>query len=128
MPQASKVVKGWIWWAEPDACPVCSAEHGSEHTVDEILISHPCCRCTMVPQTLSWADLGFDVPDGRPSRGGPERFAGLSEERKLTILGRARLDAYNAGLITLQDLVRETHHPRWGPGKRTATLKELHLV
>lgn len=122
----SPVVKGWIWYAEPNACPVCSAEHGSEHTNDESLDSHPACRCSMMPQTVSWSELGFNIPDGRPSiQPGPERFAALPEGDKLAILGKARLDAYNAGEITLPEMVRETHSARWGDGKRTATLAEL---
>lgn len=123
-------VRGWIWAAEANACPVCSAEAGSEHSTDEVLVSHPCCRCTMIPKTLSWAELGFDgIPDGRPVfDSAEERFVGLSADDQLAALGRARLDAYNAGKITLQEMVRETRHPRWGAGKRTATLKELGLV
>jgi len=127
--ERSPAVKGWLWWAEVNACPVCSAEHGSEHDLSETLDSHPSCRCTMLPVTLSWRELGYDLPDGRPAlQSGSERFAGLAEADKLAIVGRARLDAYNAGEITLQDMVRETRHPRWGAGKRVATLRELELV
>lgn len=125
----SQVVKGWVWMAEATACPICNAEHGSEHTLDEVLASHPACRCTMVPKTLSWKELGFDAPDRRPEiEPGAERFAGLSEGDKLAVLGRSRLDAYNAGKISLEDMVRTTQSERWGPGKRLATLKELSLV
>lgn len=125
--RSSPAVAGWIWIAQATACPVCQAEHGSEHTLDETLDSHPACRCTAMPKTLSWAELGYPgIADGRPSiQPGPERFAALPEADKLAVLGRARLDAYNAGEITLHDMVRETHSERWGAGKRTATLAEL---
>jgi hypothetical protein len=120
-------VKGWIWIAEVNACPVCSAEHGSEHGLDETLDSHPGCRCSMMPVTLSWADLGFpNVPETRPTiEPGADRFAKLPEADKLLILGRARLEAYNAGEITLADMVRDTRSARWGAGKRMASLDEL---
>lgn len=125
--RASPAVKGWTWYAEATACPVCAAEHGGEHTNDESLASHPACRCTMVPRTLSWAEMGFGgIPDNRLQiQPGPERFAALPEADRLATLGRARFDAYERGEITLQDMVRDTHSERWGAGKRAATLAEL---
>lgn len=127
--KASAVVKGWTWLALLDArtCPACAAMNGTEHTDDETLESHPNCRCTAAPRTLSWADLGIKgVPDTRPPVLTPtQRFAALPEADQLAILGRRRLDAYNAGEITLEDMVRETHSPRWGGGRRAATLTEL---
>lgn len=122
----SEVVTGWIWIAEVNGCPVCTAEHGSEHSTEESLDSHPGCRCTAMPKTKSWRELGFELPDSRPTiQSGPERFAELPEADKLAVLGRARLDAYNAGEITLADMVKQTTSARWGEGKRTATLAEL---
>jgi SPP1 gp7 family putative phage head morphogenesis protein len=123
----SPVVDSWIWMAETNACPVCSAEHGSEHSLDESLDSHPGCRCCAMPKTKSWAELGFNgIPDSRPSiQPGPERFAALPEGDRLAILGRSRFDAYERGEITLQDMIRETKSARWGAGKRTASLQEL---
>ncbi len=124
--RASETVIGWIWIAEVNGCPVCTAEHGSEHTLDESLDSHPGCRCTAMPKTKSWRELGFNLPDSRPTvQPGPERFDSLPEADKLAVLGRARLDAYNAGEITLADMVKQTTSARWGEGKRTATLHEL---
>lgn len=125
----SRVVRGWSWWANLDTrtCSLCWAMHGTEHDVSEDQDSHPCCRCTQLPLTRSWAELGFrSVPDGRPAVAtGEQRFATLSAEDKLAILGRSRLDAYNAGLITLEDLVRPTASSRWGRGIRQANLAEL---
>lgn len=126
--RASKVVDGWTWHADLSGrtCPACLAMHGTRHSADEDMASHPNCRCTQLPQTKSWADLGFDVPDGRQAiQTGAERLAQMSEADQLAILGRRRLDAYNAGEITLDDLVRKTHHREWGAGRRTATLAEL---
>lgn len=125
--QRANVVTGWTWYAETNACPVCCCEHGSEHTPDETLESHPGCRCSMVPMTKSWAELGYDgIPDRRLEiESGADRFAGLPEAEKLAVLGRARLNAYNAGEITLADMVRQTKSARWGSGKRVASLAEL---
>lgn len=124
----SPVVTDWTWYAQLDTrtCAICWAEHGTQHSDEETLDSHVCCRCSQMPRTKSWRDLGIDLPDNRPSiQPGPERFAALSEGDKLAILGRRRLDAYNRGEISLSDMVRDTEHRRWGTGKRKATLVEL---
>lgn len=122
------IVQQWQWNSAKDArtCPVCWAQDGTRHPLDLPMRSHPQCRCARVPLTPSWAELGFDgIPDGRPRLAdGATVFARLPEGDKLAILGRAKLDAYNAGLITLQDLVKPTYSPRWGHGARVASLAE----
>lgn len=127
--ERSGVVEGWVWHTALDdrTCSLCWEMHGSFHSMSESLSSHVNCRCAEVPRTKSWNELGFDgVPDGRQTiESGADIFDGLPEADKLAILGRSRLEAYNAGQITLSDLVRETNHPRWGKGLRQATLSEL---
>jgi SPP1 gp7 family putative phage head morphogenesis protein len=122
------IVQTWRWQCARDArtCPACWAMDGSEHPIDEPLQSHPQCRCGRIPNTRSWSDLGFpNIPDRRPAvTSGAQVFDQLDEADKLAVLGRARLDAYNAGRITLADLVRDTHSDRWGPGIRVATVQE----
>jgi SPP1 gp7 family putative phage head morphogenesis protein len=131
MYRKSSVVDGWTWHADLSGrtCPACLAMHGTRHATDETLDSHLNCRCTMLPETKRWADLGFDIPDGRqPIQTGAERLAAMGEADQLAILGRRRLDAYNAGEITLDDLVRTTRHQEWGTGRRAATLTEIGLA
>lgn len=127
--RSSPAVAKWRWQAALDTrtCPMCWAMSGTEHPLSEPLASHPNCRCSAVPVTTSWEELGFEgIPDRRPTLPvGSEAFAALSEGDKLAILGQRRLDAYEAGDITLEDLVRPTHSRRWGKGRRTATLIEL---
>jgi SPP1 gp7 family putative phage head morphogenesis protein len=124
----TNVVKTWTWLSAKDrrTCASCWAQDGSEHPLDEQMATHPCCRCSKVPQTLSWAELGFPgIPDNRPVLPtGPEVFERLPEGDKLAILGPGKLDALNSGQATLQDLVRRTHSRRWGNGSREATLAE----
>jgi SPP1 gp7 family putative phage head morphogenesis protein len=85
------------------------------------------CRCAQSPNTPSWESLGFvGIPDRRPPQLTPEqRFAALPEGQRLAILGRARLAAYEAGQITLAEMVRTTDSRRWGRGRRASTLTEL---
>jgi SPP1 gp7 family putative phage head morphogenesis protein len=124
----TKVVKTWTWLCAKDrrTCASCWAQDGTEHPLDEVMATHPQCRCSKVPTTLSWADLGFPgIKDARPViPTGPDAFEQLPDADKLAVLGRAKLDAYNNGDITLQDLVHPTRSPRWGNGSREATLRE----
>lgn len=127
--RSSQVVRGWIWFAQPDArtCAVCWAQHGSEHPDDEPMGSHPQCRCAMLPRTVSWAELGYTgIPDRRPGiTAGPTLFARLARADQLEVLGPGKFDAYKAGALGLEDLVRPTQSGRWGPGLREASLREL---
>lgn len=124
----TSVVKSWVWQSAKDrrTCAACWAQDGTEHPIDEPMASHPCCRCGRRPVSLSWEELGFSgIKDTRPPvTSGPAAFERLPQADKLAILGRAKLDAYNAGDITLQDLVHHTHSPRWGAGAREASLRE----
>jgi SPP1 gp7 family putative phage head morphogenesis protein len=123
------VVQKWTWSCAKDrrTCAACWAMDGTEHDLGEPMGSHPQCRCAKVPKTLSWEELGFrGIPDSRPQLvTGPDAFERLPEADQLAILGRARLDAYNAGDITLADLVQHTHSPRWGYGIRVKPARSI---
>lgn len=128
----SGLVQAWVWHATRSerTCPVCLAMHGTAHSLDEQLSSHPNCRCVQVPKTASWEELGFKgTPDTRPTiQTGEELFDQMDDGDRLAILGRQRLDAYEAGNLTLKDMVRPTQDPVWGPGLRQASLRELLLA
>lgn len=123
------VVQGWTWVAALDTrtCPACWAMHGTAHPADATMDTHPNCRCTMAPKTLSWAELGFDdIDDARPEfEPGDVVFARLSKGDQFAILGRRRFDAYERGDVTLAQMVRPTVSARWGNGMRAATAWEL---
>ena len=53
----SDVVKGWTWLAAAGACDYCEGMNGSHHDLSETLESHPNCRCTMQPDTVSYEDI-----------------------------------------------------------------------
>lgn len=122
------IVERWRWSCAKDTrtCAACWAQDGTVHPVEEPMGSHPQCRCGRIPVTPSWAELGIAgiVDDRAEIPTGAEVFATLPEADKLAILGRAKLEAYNAGRITLADLVAHTHSERWGDGVRVASLAE----
>jgi SPP1 gp7 family putative phage head morphogenesis protein len=125
----TRIVQTWTWLATLDktTCPACAAMNGTIHSVSEELHSHPNCRCAQSPNTPSWSELGFSgIPDRRPPQLTPtQRFTALPEGDQLAILGQRRLAAYEAGEITLAEMVRKTESRRWGPGRRASTLHEL---
>lgn len=123
------VVKGWRWSASLDnrTCPVCWAQHGSFHTLEESFASHPACRCAMVPETKTWAELGLPTITNEPTpmEQGSDVFRRQSEDVQLAVLGPAKFAAYRAGAFDLPDLVRPTYSPRWGAGVAERSLVSL---
>lgn len=95
------VLGGWTWLAKLDSrtCPSCWAQHGSVHHVDEQgPDDHQQGRCTAMPTTKSWADLGLDIeepPSLLPDAG--EQFAALPRPEQLQILGPKRHAAWERG-------------------------------
>ena len=117
---ASDVVKGWVWKANLDSgtCPVCIAMGGTEHPTSELLDGHPACRCSMVPLTKTWSELGFgtgefDHPAALDVPNGEDWFRTLSAEQQHRILGPGRAKLYNNG-TPLSSMVQQTHSPLWG--------------
>ena len=99
--QHADVLGGWTWVSALDArtCPSCWAMHGSVHAVDVFgPDDHQQGRCTAMPTTKSWAELGIDVeepPSLLPSA--TDRFEQLDEDTQRSILGQRRFDAWQGG-------------------------------
>ena len=99
--QHADVLGGWTWISALDVrtCPSCWAMHGSVHPVEDFgPDDHQQGRCTAMPTTKSWADLGIDVeepPSLLPTAG--DRFDELDEDTQRAILGTRRFDAWQAG-------------------------------
>ena len=125
------LIDGWIWRAAltPTTCPVCWAMPRTEHPLDEPMGLHPACRCTMVPKTKTWEELGFDVPKRfeRSARitPGPDECRKLDAEIQRKILGPARFDAYKSGEIDLPDLVEVSESNEWGVTRALKSRREL---
>lgn len=120
----SDVVTGWVWLATLSnrTCPSCIAQHGSKHKLAEPgPLDHHQGRCTRMPLTKTWADLGLDIPEPPPAIPDARRwFDRLPEAEKRKILGPARYDAYRAGRFPISDWSVRRSTPGWRDSMHTA--------
>lgn len=123
----SDVVTGWRWRCSRSTrtCAACWAMDGQVFPLDEPFASHPNCRCTPMPVTKSWAELGFtgipDLPEPEP---GHAVFALLSESEQREVLGPGRLALYKSG-TPLSAFVEKTQSKVWGPGRQVRALRDM---
>lgn len=121
-------IKGWVWHCALDSrcCCACVSMHGQVFNVEEKLNGHPNCRCTMVPKTASWEELGFtNIPDTNPViEEGSEWFNKQPESVQKAILGPGKLNLYRGNRITLADTVIIKVNPVWGSVRTEASITE----
>jgi SPP1 gp7 family putative phage head morphogenesis protein len=96
------VLAGWSWHCELStrSCPACISMDGTVFPVDAAgPDDHVNGRCSAVPITRSWADLGISDMVEPPSALVPavDRFAAMPEADQRSILGPARYEAWRAG-------------------------------
>lgn len=123
------VTKAWQWSATLDdrTCPVCVYMDGQIFSLDTPFATHPDCRCSPIPVTKSFKELGINIPDHKPNTGlhGEEWFRSISKERQFKILGKKKFQLYESHQITLGDLTHEFDHPRYGPSREEYSIKDL---
>lgn len=122
------VLTGWRWTASYSArtCAACFAMDGTEHSNNESFASHPNCRCTPVPITRSWRDLG--IPIDEPAREYSDAEAWIRSQPVSVqegIFGKEGYAAFRDRKVTLQDFVGEKIHPRWGTTRYVRPIGEI---
>lgn len=122
-------VTGWLWGATLDqrTCPSCWSQHGSVHAPDEPGPSdHPQGRCSRIPQTVTWAELGLDIPEP-PSllADGEQTFNNLPREQQLAIMGPERLGLLDSGQVAWSDLSMTKHAAGWRDSQVVTPVKVL---
>jgi len=113
--------------ADSRTCVSCWALHGTLSTTAEIMPSHPQCRCVMLPNLRSWAEITGDmsIPDERETMAsGAELFSMLPESDQAEILGPSRFELYRAG-ASLESFSATENDPQWGPTTRVKPLAEV---
>lgn len=123
------VLEGWMRVCAGDArtCMVCFALHGTIHATDEIMPSHPNCRCAMVPipKPLSEISGDPDAPDVRPTIPTREAlFATLDEDDQREVLGKSRYELWRNGM-SLSRFGAVEMDPVWGPTAVPVKLVDL---
>lgn len=115
--KSNSMIKGWIWYATLDhrTCGSCLAMAGTEHPSSESgPHDHQQGRCTAIPLTKSWADLGLDIPEPKPiTQDGEAWFNRQSEKVQHGIVGPARLKALQDGKIEFSDLAVRRSNVGW---------------
>lgn len=122
------IVAGWIWHSALDerTCLSCVTMHGTFFPSSEVFASHPACRCSPIPKTRSFAELGFsDIPetaiDVPP---GSDWFWSQPEHIQVRMAGPAKFAALKTGALSLDDLVGFRVDKKWGPVRWERSLKD----
>lgn len=128
----SDIIKEWQWYCSLEArtCPVCWSMHGRKFPLKTKMATHPNCRCTMLPVTKSFEELGIPgvrVPteDRRLTTPGDVLFMELPAADKIKVLGPAGYRAYEAGALDLEDYVGEAWSPVWGATRYQKSLSSI---
>lgn len=125
----SHVVKGWLWYAQLDdrVCLSCVNQHGSEHPLSEILADHHRGRCTPLPITRTYAELGIDgdEPKRLSVKRGEDWFRGLPALRQRGMMGPAMYAAWRDQAFDFSQLSRVYNDKIYGRMIRQASLKEI---
>lgn len=116
----SDSVKEWEWYTNLDTktCIACIAMHGRRFPISQPgPEGHPNCRCTRLPVSRPWAELGLpgvsgpDFPQADPEAW----FSSLPETDQRSILGPARYSAWAAGRYPIRDWAVRRENPEWRP-------------
>jgi hypothetical protein len=112
-------------------CPVCIALDGQEFSLDTPFATHPNCRCSPIPITYTFEELGMgylNLEEPKPpymGKRGEDWFKSQSEAKKEKILGKTKYALYRQGRFKLGDLVQDFVHPVYGPSRQERSLKSL---
>lgn len=126
----AELLAGWVWLAKLNerTCASCWAKHGTVYPLDEPgPLDYQSGRCSRMPKTKTWAELGFEgidepddfVPDARAT------FDALPRETKLAILGPARLRMLEDGEIDWADLSARRTTDGWRDSYGVTTVSDL---
>ncbi len=111
------VLAGWRWMCafSSRTCPACLDMNGRLFPIDEPgPDDHPAGRCTAVPVTRSWRDLGIDADE--PEGEFPDAQAWFERQTpkvQQQIMGADRLQALNSGRLQWGQIAVARQNPGW---------------
>jgi hypothetical protein len=104
----------------------CISQHGSEHPLGERLNDHHNGRCAPLPKTISFADLGLNIPERRaPVQRGEVWFEAQPEALQREMMGGATFRAWKDGQVNFADLSQPYDDEIYGELLRQASLKDI---
>jgi len=123
----SAVVKGWERHSAKDAevCIACLALDGKKYETQQPIDEHINGRCAMLPVTITYEDLGLDVPETQERvETGREWFENQPNSVQRQMMGRSRYDAWKSGVLDMEDMVHINHSVAWGDTAVVGTLAQ----
>jgi len=123
----SHVVKGWQRHAAADdrTCMACLVLDGKQYDLDEPMEDHVSGRCSLLPRTVSYRELGIDVdePDFKRELAS-DWFQRQDEATQRKMMGTL-YDPWKAGDFKLEDIPKQVKDKTWGNSWVPKSLKEL---
>jgi hypothetical protein len=86
------------------------------------IITH---NCALIPETVSYKDLGIDIPDDPMPPTARDWFNEQGPVTQQRMLGKGRYDSWKAGEFQLEEMAKVVHDDVWGDSAVTKPLKEL---
>jgi SPP1 gp7 family putative phage head morphogenesis protein len=128
----SDLVTAWQWYARLDSrtCPACWSRHGRTYPTSEPgPDDHPRGRCTRLPKLASWKELGITAPEP-PSvlPNGEASFNKLSAAAQLQVMGPGRLELYQSGSVTWDQLATWRDTPQWRRSNQPTPVRDLRVL
>lgn len=116
---ASGIVTSYTRIAAHDnrTCLHCIVLEGSVYPTNELMPSHPNCRCALIPIVT-----GAPPPEWLR---GEEWFRAQDSETQRSIMGASRYELWRMGRIGLADSTQVVPNAVWGDTLRTVPLREL---
>lgn len=114
--KTSGVVLSWRWQATKSArtCIVCWLMDGREFPLSTPMRPHISCRCTLVPVTENTS----------PAEEGANLFTKQDEGFQLSVLGKAKFEAFKSGKLQIQNLIGVKRSEQWGMSLYERSLKD----
>lgn len=112
-----RLLSGWVWTATRSAttCVICWAMDGKVFPPGEPLVSHLNCRCVMRPL----------LPGQKAGEPGADAFRKLEPGVQREILGDLAFNAYDSGMVKLEDFVGMKTDLRWGDSRYRLGLEDI---
>jgi len=125
----SQVVKGYRRLAAQSdrTCLACIALDGTLYALDEPLNEHPNGRCALVPDTITYQDLGLDVEMPPQPENARDWLTRQPEITQRKMLGNTRFDAIKRGELQLNQLATVRSNAVWGDAAVVRPIKDLGL-